>query len=62
MVKTKDHLGYIITERFANDQPIHEETRSVHAPGNMLDRKFKFCCDETKETFYIPMYKFILLV
>ena len=45
-VKTKDHLGYIITEDFADDQPINKEIRSVYTQGNMLDRKFKFCSDE----------------
>ena len=29
-VKTKDHLGYIITEDFADDEPINKEIRSVY--------------------------------
>ena len=52
-VKTKDHLGYIITEDFADDEPINKEIRSVYARGNMLDRKFKFCSGEVKRRLFI---------
>ena len=52
-VKTKDQLGYIITEDFADDQPINKEIRSVYVRGNMLDRKFKFCSGEVKRRLFI---------
>ena len=55
-VKTKDHLGYIITEDFADDQPINKEIRSVYARGNMFDWKFKFCSGEVKRRLFITYF------
>ena len=54
MVKTKDHLGYIITEvDVADDQPIHKEIRGAYARGNKWNRKFRLCCDEVNRRHFI---------
>ncbi len=46
------YLGYIITDKFTDDESILKEVKSIYYRGNMLCRKFKGCNNDVKNRLF----------